>query len=297
VRLLERVLACRRHDLTGFLPFEVDGVRYGWTAPDVADLLVRQRGAFVRSPRGLTLRPDLTEPSARTAQVERDLRSLERAGLVHGWRGERYPVVNGWGEREAFQVERAAAPRLGTKAFGVHVNAWVRGREGPLLWVAQRSQDRAHAPGKLDHLVAGGQPAGLTLAENLVKECAEEAGLPADLALRAVPAAPFGYLCTIPEGVRDDTLFVYDLEVPAAFEPRNVDGEVESFALRPAAWVRETLRTTDAFKFNVGPCILGWLLRQGVVGPDDPEHAALAAALTPWAPAPPAAATSATLRT
>ena len=288
--LLEKVRACRRHDLAGLLPLEVGGVRYGWVAPDVAARLLEQRGAFVPTNRGLGLRPDLTTPEARTEAVERDLRALERAGLVKGWRGERYPVVSTWGEPEVFRVERAAAPRLGTKAFGVHVNAWVRGPDGPLLWVARRSRTRAHAPGKLDHLVAGGQPAGLTLEQNLVKECAEEAGLPADLALRAVPAAPFRYVCTLPEGLRDDTLFVYDLEVPAGFEPRAVDGESEAFDLRPAAWVRDTLRTTDDFKFNVGPCILGWLLRSGVVGPSDPEHDALSRELTPWAGAPAAGA-------
>jgi 8-oxo-dGTP pyrophosphatase MutT (NUDIX family) len=286
VSLLEKVLACRRHDLSGLLPFEVAGVRYGWVAPAVAGLLVNQRGAFVRTGRTLALRSDLTTPSDRTREVEADLRALERAGLVRNWRGEQYRVVTAWDEPEAFRVERAAAPRLGTKAFGVHVNAWVRSPGGPLLWVAKRSATRAHAPGKLDHLVAGGQPAGLTLGQNLVKECAEEAGLPADLALRAVPAAPFRYLCSLPEGLRDDTLFVYDLEVPADFEPRAVDGESESFALRPSEWVRDTLRDTDEFKFNVGPCILGWLLRQGVVGPRDPEHAALVEALRPWAPGP-----------
>lgn len=281
--LLEKVLACRRHDLAGLLPFEVAGVRYGWVAPTVAEVLVKQRGAFVRAGRTLTLRSDLTAPPDRTREVEADLRGLERAGLVRSWRGEQYRVVTAWGEPEAFRVERAAVPRLGTKAFGVHVNAWVRGPHGPLLWVAKRSRTRAHAPGKLDHLVAGGQPAGLTLAQNLVKECAEEAGLPSDLASRAVPAAPFRYLCSLPEGLRDDTLFVYDLEVPVEFEPRAVDGESESFALRPADWVRETLRDTDEFKFNVGPCILGWLLRQGALRPDDPEHAALVEALRPWA--------------
>lgn len=281
--LLAKVLACRRHDLAGLVPFEVEGVRLGWTAPAFARALTEHRGAFVATPRGLTLRPDLATAAARTEAVERDLRALAERGLVPGWRDEQYPVVSAWGRPEAFRVERAAASRLGTKAFGVHVNAWVRREPEPHLWVARRSRLRRHAPGKLDHLVAGGQPAGLSLAENLVKECAEEAGVPAALARRAVPAATFAYHCSLPDGFRDDTLFVYDLEVPPDFEPEAVDGEVESFALRPASWVRERLRTSDEFKFNVGPCILGWLLRHGVVGPDDPEHAALLAALAPHA--------------
>jgi 8-oxo-dGTP pyrophosphatase MutT (NUDIX family) len=271
VSLLERILACRRHDLTGLLPFEVAGVRYGRVAPAFAETLLARKGAFVRTARGIALRPDLTTPATRTAAVEADLRALAERGDITGWHGEHYPVVTAWGEPEAFRVERAAAARLGVKAFGVHLNGWVRGAGEPRLWVAKRSGNRAHAPGKLDHLVAGGQPAGLTLEENLVKECAEEAGLPADLARRAVPAGTFAYLGSLPEGLRDDTLFTYDLELPADLRPRNVDGEVESFHLWPASEVRERVRTTDDFKWNVGPCVIGFLLRQGVIRPEDPE--------------------------
>jgi 8-oxo-dGTP pyrophosphatase MutT (NUDIX family) len=275
VSLLERVLACRRHDLTGMLPFEIAGMRYGWTAPRFAEALLTRRGAFVKSPRGITLRAHLVEPAERTAAVEKDLRDLARLGLLTGWHGEHYPVVAAWGQPEAFRLERAAAEPLGVKAFGVHLNGWVKSASGPLLWVAQRSRTRHHAPGKLDHLVAGGQPAGLTLAENLAKECAEEAGLPQDLAARAVPAGTFSYVGSLPGGLRDDTLFTYDLELPADFRPRNVDGEVEAFHLWPAAEVRERLRTTDDFKWNVGPCVIGFLLRHGVIGASDPEYAAL----------------------
>ncbi len=38
-------------------------------------------------------------------------------------------------------------------------------------------------------------------------------------------------------GIRDDVLFVYDLEVPAEFVPQNRDGEFVDFALMPAAAV------------------------------------------------------------
>jgi hypothetical protein len=284
--LLAKVEACRRHDLAGLVPFQVAGERVGLTEPAFARALLTLGGAFEGGPAGNRLKPALASPEERTKAVERDLRALEAKGLVKGWRGEHYPVLTEWGRPEVFRVERAAAARLGTKAFGVHVNAWVRTDGEPHLWVALRSRSRPHAPGKLDHLVAGGQPAGLTLEENLVKECAEEAGMPAALARHAVPQPPFAYLCSLPDGLRDDTLFVYDLEVPAEFEPRAVDGEVERFYLRPASWVRERLRKTDDFKFNVGPCILGWLLRHGVIGPNEPEHAALVQALRPFDGAP-----------
>ena len=54
-------------------------------------------------------------------------------------------------------VERAAAVHLGIKAYGVHVNGYVRGPFGIELWVATRSKDKPTWPGRLDHIVAGGQ--------------------------------------------------------------------------------------------------------------------------------------------
>lgn len=277
--LLERVLACRRHDLAGLAPFEIDGARYGWVRAQAAKELGEARGAFAWDGRRLTLRPGLSDPASRTAAAAETLRERAQRGLLPGWRDESYSIVEAWGAREVMRLERAAAPLLGVRVFGVHVNGWVRGPRGPLLWVARRSRAKPSSPGKLDHLAAGGQPAGLTLRENLAKEAREEAGVPPDLVLGAVPVAPFTYRLLTPEGLRDDTLFVFDLELPADFVPRPNDGEVEEFRLVAADEVRERLRAGEEFKHNVGPCILGFLLRQGVVGERDPERAALVAEL------------------
>ena len=43
-------------------------------------------------------------------------------------------------------------------------------------------------------------------------------------------------------GIRDDVLFVYDLEVPADFMPHNRDGEFVDFALMPAEAVLDRIR-------------------------------------------------------
>lgn len=274
--LLERVLACRRHDLAGMLPFELGGERYGWVraalAQDLADVA---RSPFRLEGGTLRLDPALATSAARTQAVDGCLARLREAGRLPAWRGERYAVVRAWGAAEAMQVERAAVPWLGVRAFGVHVNGWVRGARGPLLWVARRSRHKPSHPGKLDHLVAGGQPAGLSLRQNLVKEAMEEASVPASLAEQAVGVAPFRYRLLTPDGLRDDTLFTYDLELPEGFQPQVRDGEVESFRLVPADEVLAMLRSSDEFKPNVVPCILGFLLRQGVVGERDPERSVL----------------------
>jgi 8-oxo-dGTP pyrophosphatase MutT (NUDIX family) len=99
--------------------------------------------------------------------------------------------------------------------------------------------------------VAGGVGAGLTPAQTLVKEAAEEAAIPPELATQAVPVAGIGYAMERPEGLRRDLLHCFDLELPEDFQPRASDGEVESFALWPIGQVLETVRRTDDFKFNV----------------------------------------------
>ena len=52
---------------------------------------------------------------------------------------------------------------------GVHINGYVETPSGLEIWVARRSRSKATWPGKLDHIVAGGQPAGMTCAANVIK--------------------------------------------------------------------------------------------------------------------------------
>jgi len=80
-------------------------------------------------------------------------------------------------------------------------------------------------------------------------------------------------------GVRDDVLFVYDLEMPADFVPKNRDGEIVHFELMAASAVLDRVRTTDDFKFNVNLVILDFAVRHGVLRPDDPEYLDVATGL------------------
>src|SRR3546814_9622945 len=90
--------------------------------------------------------------------------------LIPKWRGEDYGIARRWGEAPLFRMERGAVPLFGVPAFGVHVNGYVATADGPRLWVGRRAKHKMVAPGKLDHLVAGGQPYGLGLMENVRSE-------------------------------------------------------------------------------------------------------------------------------
>src|SRR5258708_25902908 len=103
--------------------------------------------------------------------------------------------------------------------------------------MARRIPLKGVAPGKLDNLVAGAVGGGLGALQTLVKEAGEEASVPASLIAKAHAASAVTYKMEVPQGLRDDVLFVYDLETPEDFKPRDTDGESVQFMLMQA---RET---------------------------------------------------------
>jgi hypothetical protein len=128
----------------------------------------------------------------------------------------------------------------------------------------------------LDNTVAGGQPIGLSLADNLVKECKEEANIPEALSRQAYAVGAITYTMEAPDGLKPDVQFCYDLELPEDFTPQNTDGEIEEFFLWPIEKVAETVRDTRDFKFNCNLVIIDFLMRRGVLPPDHPDYLAIA---------------------
>jgi len=279
VSYLDRIAECRRWVPGDYRPFTIDDTALGHVAHDFARRLADFPQIFDVSGHAVGLVPTLTGFTERTAAVAEVLNRLREAGDIPGWRDEAYPVLRRWGEAPLLIMERAAVPLFGLRAYGVHLNGFVRGPVGVSLWVARRSQNKATAPGKLDHLAAGGQPHGLGVRENLIKECAEEAGMVPALAAQAISVGLLAYRCAREEGLRDDVLFCFDLDVPADFVPENTDGEVESFALWPMSRVMEAIRDSDEFKFNVSLVILDFAVRHGILGPDDTDYEQIIAGL------------------
>ncbi len=273
---LDRVDLCRRWDPAAYRPFVIEGRRMGRVRHDLARRLSGFPRVFEVAEDAVALNPALGDAASRSRAVEEALRPLVEAGELGGrWRNEAYPVVRRWGEAPLMIIDRGLVPELGLRAFGVHLNGLVEGPEGLRVWVAKRSKDRFSAPGKLDHIVAGGQPHGIGVRDNLAKECVEEASIPPELAARAVAVGALSYRCERPEGLRDDVLFCFDLAMPPDFMPKNTDGEVEEFFPWPVGRLIETVRDTDDFKFNVNLVVLHLMLRRGLLNPDDPDYQAI----------------------
>ncbi len=273
--LLERVEDCGRWDPEAYLPFVIAGRRFGRVTHSFAARLADFPEVFEVGPGGVLLRDRLKTSDERSAAVREVLLGLRECGEIAIWRDEDYPVAHCWGETPVMVMERGAVPHFGVRAFGVHMNGLVHGPEGLLLWVGHRSLSKPTGPGKLDHLVAGGQPHGIGIRENLIKECAEEADIPRALAETAEPVGLISYICARPEGLRDDVCFVYDLFLPADFQPVNTDGEVQAFYLWPIEKAMEVIAAGEDFKFNCALVIIDLLVRRGLLNPDAPDYEAI----------------------
>ena len=273
--LLDRIAACRGWTPEDYRPWYVGGTLVGRVRHELARRLADFPAVFEVADEAVRLRPRLADFDGGTAALAEVVRRLAEGGEVGALRGEDYPVVPRWGDAPLLRMDRGAVPDFGVRGYGVHLNGVVEGDDGLRVWVAKRSMTKPTGPGKLDHLVAGGQPYGLGVQENLINECAEEADLPAALARRAVPAGAVSYRCAREEGLRDDLLFSYDLTLPADFQPRNTDGEVAWFELWPLEKVVARVRDSDDFKFNVALVLIDFFVRRGIVTPDDPDYLAI----------------------
>jgi 8-oxo-dGTP pyrophosphatase MutT (NUDIX family) len=273
---LEKVRNCNRRDLARLVPFVIDGVQLGWLTPERADVLLGIPAVFGPCEPG-NIRAGVTFSTAVPAGADvvawrsravADIASvLTATGLFAKPRREIYAVRNRWADAPALRLDRAFVPAFGARAYGVHVNGYMKKRDGVHLWIGTRAHDLRVEPGKRDNMVAGGQPADLGLMENLIKECAEEAGLGADVARRAVPAGIVSYAFEAREGLKNDTLFCYDLAVPEDVTPQ-VSDEIIAYELMPVREVLALVRDTDTFKFNVNLVILDFAIRWGLLDPE-----------------------------
>jgi len=276
---LDRVIACAGFEPSQFRAFRISGVLVGHVTADFSKRLRRHDSVFVVDDNHVDLHSSFTDAEARTVAVAKVLQALRADGLVPGWRDEPYPVAEAFNAPALLTIERAAVPLFGVRGYGVHINGYVRRAGEYHMWIARRSLKKPTGPGKLDQMVAGGQPAGLALRDNLIKECGEEAGIPPALAAQAKSVGTVSYVVDRPDGLRRDVLFNFDLELPEDFEPKNVDGEVEEFYLWPIAEVMTLLCNSDDFKFNSGLVLIDFLVRHGYIDSEHPDYVEIVAGL------------------
>jgi 8-oxo-dGTP pyrophosphatase MutT (NUDIX family) len=269
---LDRIRALNNYRPGEFVPWYIDELRVGRVRRELAPVLARFGGVFEVEAGAVRLARGLDTFDARSSALARVVHQLVSEGIVGHFHDEAYPVAAAQRDEVLCVLDRAAAAHFGIRAFGQHVNGFVRRGDGLYMWVARRAANRRTYPGMLDNLTAGGLPHGVSLEDNLVKECFEEAGIPAAVARGARPVGALSYGRVTAAGFKPDVLYCYDLELPEGFRPRCTDGEVEEFHLWPIEEVARRARDTDEFKLNCNLVIVDFLVRHGLIGPEHPDY-------------------------
>jgi isopentenyldiphosphate isomerase len=269
---LDRIRDCNRWEPSDFVPFRLNGECLGHVRRSFAGQLQRWPDIFGVTADEVTWVYPLDGFEERSRAMQEILEALVQSGLIGHLHGEQYPVTGGNRDRAHMLIDRACAPHFGVRAFGQHLNGFVRDGERLWMWIGRRAASRRVYPLHLDNLVAGGLPWGLSLRENLRKECREEADIPPDLADRARPVSAVTYCRDSKRGLKPDVIYCYDLELSPDFEPLCTDGEVESFHLWPVERVMEIVRESEEFKLNCNLVIIDFLVRHGYIAQDSPDY-------------------------
>jgi hypothetical protein len=230
--LLEHARQGRQAPPSDWVAWCSDSFFLGWITPDRAEELVAFLPRCTRDKQSLTWHTAHQNSLQRSHDLQCFLTEQLKRGFLTGWRNELFslwednhspphPEVEPW-----LCVERAGFRHLGLMSHAVHINGFcVDG----FMWTGRRAESKATDPCQLDNLTAGGLPTGETLEMAVGRELQEEAGwtqttrdiLHSMGCLRTQRATP--------EGWHDETLWVYNLDVPCDFHPVNTDGEVQSF--------------------------------------------------------------------
>jgi 8-oxo-dGTP pyrophosphatase MutT (NUDIX family) len=289
--LLDRIAASQAFEPARYQPFRVAREVVGYVPRRLSAVLF-EFGSLSMGSDGITLDPGLDGFAARSEVMAAIARDLRDEGFVPGWRDETYGVPPRLGAPPLLSIERAAATVFGTLAYGVHLNGYVRRddcaarssaqRCGLHLWVPRRAATKQTYPNRADALVAGAIPLGEAAVDALAREADEEAGIPPALAAQSTPTGVITYCLETSAGLERGVEFCHDLCLPADFVPTNRDGEVGRFDLLPAAEVLAMLRDGDEFKPNCALVVIDFLVRHGLLRPDEPDYLDVVAGLRRW---------------
>ena len=268
---LEKIQHCNRAKLEQYLPFWIAGEQYGWVKNTFAENLKDYPDSFQINDDNIVFNPEITSYDTRSNTIAPILAELHQQGVIDTWVGEFYPVNLQYGQQGVMEIERAAALYFGTQCYGVHINGLVKKHDGIYVWVAERAKDKPFFPGQLDQIVAGGQPVGISLMDNVIKESQEEASIPHPIASQAQARGYLKYQMETSRGIEASTLFNYDCWLPESFVPENTDGEVDSFQLVSLQELAELTENTDDFKDNCNLTNIDLLIRSGVIDEKHPD--------------------------
>ncbi len=269
---LERLNVCNHFDRQSVLPFMIGQQQVGWIKKNHCPFLKNKTKFFQLDTDQVCLIDRFDNYDQRTQAIAKVVFALRKEGIVSDWRSELYPVSPAYGQKPLLALERSIAPFFGIKTYGTHLNGYYEKDHQIWVWISRRASHLKFAPDKLDNLAAGGLTLGLSPQENMLKEAVEEAQIPRELLAHMRGTGAVCYLMDTPRGITPDTMFVYDLKLPADFNPTTDGTEVSHFMIYSLTELAALVYDTDYFKYNSALVIIDFLIRHGGISADHPEY-------------------------
>ncbi|KDO34310.1 hypothetical protein SPRG_19124 [Saprolegnia parasitica CBS 223.65] len=258
-----------------YAPLLVGQRTVGLVAKERVSALKRFPDVFSEAtPDRIQVHPHLAHEAARTRAMMRVARALQASGdIEETWKQEDYGARDA-SDQVVFRVDRSAAAFFGITQCGCHLNGYVRHGPRPddvSVWMGLRHASRALWPHKWDSIVGGGLPLDISPWDNMLKEASEEAMFSADdIAHLMRSVGVVSYVHSEKEGLKHNTMFVFDACLPDSLVPRCDGDEVERFELWP---IHKALALVEAspesFKPDICLLLIDFGLRHGILTPDN----------------------------
>ncbi|RLN25719.1 hypothetical protein BBO99_00003896 [Phytophthora kernoviae] len=246
----------------------------GYVLKDKRERLSQFSGLLEVTENEVVMIPQFPTVEERSWAFQKMEAELKAEGAFPLWQDEFYSSKTTFASPTLFSYHRGVGHYFGLSQFGTHLNGFVRDKETRAVthvWLATRSATKKRWPLMLDTIVGGGLPTGSSALANMVKEAEEEAGLvPSRTCSRFLAAGSIPYVVDHPLGLVNDTMLIYDVELPQDVIPENQDDEVERFDLWPVQDALNLLLSeSERFKPDVCLVLLDFFVRHGVLTADN----------------------------
>lgn len=211
----------------------------------------------------------------RTRRMEATLRAnpkTDESSAFSRWCDELFPIYTSEGEH-VLDLDGAGVDAFGIVNFACHMIGYVKTESGLKYWVPRRARTKRSFAGMLDNTVGGSLRTGESPLDCIVRETAEEAGLPEEItraSIKACGALSFTMTQTddgLP-GCQHQVQYLYEMEVSEDKVLVPFDGEAEFFTLMTLDEVLSALGKGE-FKLNCAMTWMAFLIRHGHVNAEN----------------------------
>ena len=261
---LKRIKECNNYDELNFYKFYIENKHIGYIKKENLKIVEKFPKFFLFKKNLICLKKEINNFHKRTNAINEVFKFLVKKKIISSNHREYFPVFKSFKSQPLLKVQRLIGPFFGFQFFGVHLNGFLKEKKKHFMWIGKRSK-KGNFPNNYDQVAAGGLPYGISIEKNLIKESFEEANINKKLVLKSKFDGTVSYRVETKFGLSRHILFCYNLELPKTFTPKNNDGEIVNFYLKPIDEILKIIKDTKKFKFDCSLVIILFSLNKKIL--------------------------------